>query len=200
MHPNAAFHWEDRDAMRAFVADQAFGQLFAATPDGPRVAHVPVIWHDADHLRFHIARGNGIARHLEGSPALFVCNGPDAYVSPDWYGSDNQVPTWNYVAVELEGLIRKLSADELVAQLDALAQDQEARLAPKPLWTRDKMAPGYFDKLTRAISGFELRVTAWRGTVKLGQNKDAQARANVADALEAQGRRAMADLMRNLAL
>ncbi len=200
MHPNAAFHWEDRDAMRAFVADQAFGQLFATTPDGPRVAHVPVIWQDADHLRFHIARGNGVTRHLEGSSALFVCNGPDAYVSPDWYGSDNQVPTWNYVAVELEGLIRKLSADELVAQLDALSEDQEARLAPKPLWTRDKMDPGYFDKLTRAINGFELRVTAWRGTVKLGQNKDAQARANVADALEAQGRRAMAHLMRNLAL
>lgn len=200
MHPNAAFRWEDRDAMRAFVADQAFGQIFAATPDGPRVAHLPIVWHDADHLRFHIARGNGLTRHLVGHTALFVVNGPDAYISPDWYGSDNQVPTWNYVAVELEGRVRKLSDDELTAQLDALSHDQEARLAPKRPWTRDKMDASYFDKLTRGITGFELRVTAWRGTIKLGQNKDAQARANVADALEAQGRRAMAHLMRSLPL
>ena len=200
MHPNAAFRWEDRGAMRAFVADQAFGQIFAATPDGPRVAHLPIVWHNADHLRFHIARGNGLTRHLDGCTALFVVNGPDAYVSPDWYGSDNQVPTWNYVAVELEGSVRKLSDEELTAQLDALSHDQEARLAPKRPWTRDKMDTGYFDKLTRGIIGFELRVTAWRGTVKLGQNKDAQARANVANALEAEGRRAVAHLMRNLPL
>lgn len=200
MHPNAAFRWEDRDAMRAFVADQPFGQLFAATPDGPRVAHLPVVWHDEDHLRFHVARGNGITRHLGGATALFVVNGPDAYVSPDWYGIDNQVPTWNYIAVELEGVVRKLSADELVAQLDSLSENQEARLAPKTPWTRDKMVAGYFDKLTSAITGFELRITAWRGTVKLGQNKDATVRCAVADALDAQGRRAMAHLMRNLVL
>ena len=44
MHPNPAFRWEDRDAMRAFAREIGFGMLFAATADGPRVeigrAHV----------------------------------------------------------------------------------------------------------------------------------------------------------------
>lgn len=197
MHPNSAFRWEDRDAMRAFVGEIGFGQLFATTPDGPRVAHIPIVWQDDDHIRFHIARGNALTRHLDGLNGLFVVNGPDAYVSPDWYGIDNQVPTWNYVAVELEGTVRKLSTDDLTQLLDDLSSEQEARLAPKPIWTRDKMEAGYFDKLLTAIAGFEMRVSAWRGTLKLGQHKEEAARLAVADALDAQGRRAMAHWTRN---
>ncbi len=41
MHPSGSFRWEDRAAMRALVEQVAFGALFAATPDGPRVAHLP---------------------------------------------------------------------------------------------------------------------------------------------------------------
>lgn len=197
MHPNSAFRWEDRDAMRTFVREVGFGQLFASTPDGPRVAHLPVIWMGEGHIRFHIARGNGLTRHLDGLNGLFVINGPDAYNSPDWYGIDNQVPTWNYVAVELEGILRKLSDDELIEQLDCLSIEQESRLAPKPVWTHDKMEAGYFDTLTKAIVGFEMRVSAWRGMLKLGQNKEDTVRLATADMLEQQGRHAMAHWMRN---
>ncbi len=200
MHPNPHFRWEDREALRAFAAEIGFGMLFASTPDGPRVAHVPFVFLDEERIGFHVARGNGIARHLDGLEALFVVNGPDGYVSPDWYGLDhNQVPTWNYLALELQGPVRRMSNEELVAQVDALTVDHEARLAPKKPWTRDKMDEGIFDKMTNAIIGFELRVTAWRGTAKLGQNKPEDARASAADALAAQGQTAIAHLMRNLA-
>ncbi len=199
MHPNAVFRWDDRDALRIFAREIGFGVLFATTPDGPRVAHVPFVFLDEDRIAFHVARGNGIAKHLGGAEALFVVNGPDAYISPDWYGLDhNQVPTWNYLAVELQGQVTKLDQDGLVAQLDALSAEQEARLAPKPEWTRAKMDATVFDKMTGAITGFEMRITAWRSTAKLGQNKPAEARARVADALDAQGRKAIAHLMRNL--
>jgi transcriptional regulator len=198
MHPNSAFRWDDRDALRSFAREIGFGTLFAATPDGPRVAHVPFIFLDEDRIGFHVARGNGLTKHLDASETLFVVNGPDAYVSPDWYGLDDQVPTWNYLAVELQGTVRQMERDELIAQVDALSAEQEARLAPKAEWTRDKMSDGLFDKMLGAITGFEMRVTAWRSTAKFGQNKLAEARARVADALDARGQRAMAHLMRNL--
>lgn len=198
MHPNPLFRWEDRDAMRDFVADVAFGTLFAATPDGPRVAHVPVVI-DGDHLQLHIANGNGIARHLDGATALFVVTGPHAYVSPDWYGiGPDEVPTWNYVAVELEGVVRKMDRDGMVDQVDALSAVQEQHLAPKPAWTRAKMDEGKAARMMNAITGFEMRITAWRGTIKLGQNKPEAARLAAADALEAHGRSAIAHLMRNV--
>ncbi|MCM8729661.1 FMN-binding negative transcriptional regulator [Hephaestia sp. GCM10023244] len=198
MHPNGSFRWEDRAAMRALVEQVAFGALFAATPDGPRVAHLPVTW-DGDDLTFHLARGNALTRHLDGATGLFVINGPDAYVSPDHYGLDtDQVPTWNYVAVELEGRVSPLDRDGLIAQLDALALAHEARLAPKPAWSRDKMERAAFEALLRGIKGFRLRIQAWRGTIKLNQNKPESARLAAADALDAQGRRAIAHWMRQL--
>ena len=197
MHPNAAFRWEDRDAMRALVAELGFGALFCATPDGPRVAQVPVVWLDDATLGLHLARGNGIVRHLDGATALFVAQGPDGYVSPDWYGlDDSQVPTWNYVAVELEGTMRRMQHDALIAQVDQLTAQQEGRLDKTP-WTRGKMDPAIFDKMTSAIIGFRLEIAARRGTLKLGQNKPEAARLSAADGVEASGRRGIAHWMRN---
>jgi transcriptional regulator len=197
MHPNARFRWDDREAMAAFVVDVGFGTLFAATPDGPRVAHVPVVI-DGGRLLFHIARGNALARHLDGATALFVINGPDGYISPGWYGlGPDEVPTWNYVAVEVEGRVCKLDRAGLIAQVDALTAGQEARHAPDAPWTRGKADPVRIERMFDAIIGFELDPQAWRGTIKLGQNKPAGARLSAADALDAAGRRAIAHLMRN---
>ena len=198
MHPNPMFRWEDVEAMRAFVTDVGFGSLFAATPDGPRVAHVPVVI-EGDRLQLHLANGNGIARHLDGATGLFVVNGPDGYVSPDWYGlGPDEVPTWNYVVVELEGVIRKMDRERLTAQVDALSAGQEQRLAPKPAWTRAKADPAKIDRMMGAITGFEMTIQAWRGTMKLGQNKPEAARQAAADAMEATGRKAIAHLMRTV--
>ena len=197
MHPNAAFRWEDCEAMRALVAELGFGALFCGTPDGPRVAHAPVVWLDDTTLGLHLARGNGIVRHLDGATALFVAQGPDGYVSPDWYGlGDDQVPTWNYVAVELEGVMRRMDHDALVAQIDRLVAQEEGRLDKAP-WTRAKMDPALFDKMTGAIVGFRLEVAGWRGTLKLGQNKPEAARLSAADGVEASGRRGIAHWMRS---
>jgi transcriptional regulator len=87
---------------------------------------------------------------------------------------------------------------ELIAQYDALSLFQESKLAPKPLWDRSKMADGYFEKMLRGILGFDIDITAWRGTRKLGQNKPDAARNAAADGAEQAGKRDIADLMRHL--
>lgn len=198
MHPNAAFRWQDPDAMRAFAKDVGFGMLFLNTPDGPHVAHVPFVFLDENRIGFHMARNNAIAPYLDGAEALFVINGPDGYISPDYYGIADQVPTWNYVAIELVGPVRKMDEAELIAQSDALSLHQELKLAPKAVWTRAKMADGIFEKMLRGIHGFEMDVTTWRSTLKLGQNKAEAVRLAAADGAAAVGNVAIADAMRNL--
>ena len=61
------------------------------------------------------------------------------------------------------------------------------------------MSPAIFGKLADAITGFELTITAWRPTIKLSQNKPADERTRVIDALKAQGHGALAHLMDQLA-
>ena len=194
MHPDRRFAWDDRDAMLAFLGDVAFCTICS---DGPAVAHAPVVVDGPDRLRFHISRANRAANALDGGRALVSCLGPDAYVSPDWYGTPDQVPTWNYIAVEAEGPLRRLAPEELVALLDDLGAAHEARLVPKPPWTRAKMSPSRFEGLLKAIVGFEMRIEALRGTRKLGQNKKGDELSGAIEGLLASGHAEIAAIMRN---
>ena len=198
MHPNPQFRHDDRALLETLIEEICFGMVFAATPDGPRVAHTPLVSTGDGALQFHIARGNGLAKHLDGATVLAVINGPDGYVSPRWYADQGQVPTWNYVSLELEGRVRRMDSDGLLGHLEALSAREEARLAGEP-WTMDKSPPDYIRRLMAGIIGFELEILGWRETLKLSQNKPAEERERVAAGLEASGSAAIAALMRNLA-
>jgi transcriptional regulator len=193
MHPNRAFHWTDQGEMLAFVGEVSFATICV---DGPALVHAPLLVAAPDRLLFHVSRSNPALPRLEGARAIASVLGPDCYVSPDWYRSASQVPTWNYVAVEAEGPLRRVDEVELVEMLDRLSQAHEQRLAPKREWTRDKMEAGKFDAMLKAIVGFEMKIEALRGTRKLGQHKGAEDRKGVADALAALGRTEAAELMR----
>lgn len=180
MHPNRAFAWEDRDGMLRMMGEIAFCTICV---DGPALAHAPVVVAGPDRIRFHLSRTNKAAASMSGKRAIISCLGPDAYVSPDWYGTPDQVPTWNYLAVEAEGLLRTLDETELANLLDDLSAAHEARLAPKPAWTRAKMTPGRFEAMLKAVIGFELEIETLRGTRKLGQNKKVEERIGAAAGL-----------------
>ena len=201
MHPNSTFRLKGSDAdqratMEALVEEIGFGMVFAQTPDGPRVAQSALFSTGDGAVQFHLSNGNALTKYLHGTDALVVVNGPDAYISPDWYEGANQVPTWNYLSIELEGPVRKMDDDGLVALLDDLSAVNEARLAPKAPWTRDKMDSALFDKMTRAITGFEMEIRGWRPSFKLSQNKPDVDRLRAAEELEKQGKKALAHLMR----
>ncbi len=205
MHPNPAFRpkmdsGQERAILETLVQETGFGMVFLTTPDGPRVAHVPFFSTKDGALQFHLARSNALTHHIAGQTALAVVNGADAYVSPDWYEAADQVPTWNYVSVEMEGPIRQMNDEGLSVLLDDLSATQEARLLPKKPWTRDKMDSYKFNKMLGAIVGFEMEIKAWRPTFKLSQNKSTAERERVATQLEQRGHKAMALLMRTLAV
>ena len=183
--------------MLAFAGRRGFAHIFANTPDGPMVAHAPIT-PMRDAFRFHIARGNPIARYLDGAGVLLSISDGDGYISPSWYAdpiSNSQVPTWNYVAVEIVGTARMLGDGELIEQLDTLAALHEPRVSPDLPWTRAKMDPVRFAALLRAIVGFDVTVESVRGTTKLSQNKSAEDIAGVLVGLENSGNRALAQAM-----
>ena len=199
MHPNPAFRPKEDEIAALLVREIGFAAIFLTTPDGPRVAHVPVLLAaDNRTLRFHLARGNALTKYLDGAAALAVVQGPDAYVSPADYGDDAQVPTWNYVSVEMEGRARQTGRDALITLLDDVSAAHEARIAAAPPWTRAKMDPAQFSRMVDAIIGFEIDVTAWRTTLKLSQNKPAAMAARVQTGLAARGHGALAQLMQHL--
>jgi transcriptional regulator len=195
MHPNPHFAWTDIAAMRAFVAARVFAHIFGQTPDGPMGAHAPVVVTQDGDLQFHLARTNRLVPHLDGLTALISVTGDDSYVSPDWYAKPDQVPTWLYLAVEVEGVVRRMGRDALVAQADALSAAMERTLSPKPVWTRAKMTAGKFEAMLPGIVGFEMKVATMRGTLKMNQHKPAEDIASLVAALRDQGRADVATLV-----
>ena len=203
MHPNPAYRTDDRALFSALIAETGFGMVFLTTPDGPRVAHVPLLLSTAGDgtatLRFHLALGNALTRHLDGARALAVVNGPDGYVSARWYGDPDHVPTWNYIALEMEGPVRRMDRDALLALLEEVSNHHEARVSEGTPWTMDKMARIKRDRMMDMIVGFELTIEAWRPTIKLSQNKPAEERARTIAGLKGEGKLALAALMERLA-
>ena len=195
MHPHPGYAWTDRGELLTFLSEVSFSTIFVSGDGGPMLVHAPVVVSGTDRLRFHVSRVNRSVAALDGAKALLSCTGPDCYVSPDWYGTPDQVPTWNYLAVECEGPLRRLSEEELAEQIEELGAMQEGRLAPKPVWTRAKMSPGKFEAMLKAITGFEMRIEAIRGTRKLGQMKKPDERRGAAAGVAGAGNSVMAALM-----
>jgi len=198
MHPNPLFRSEDRALFEALIDEIGFGMVFLTTPDGPRVAHTPLLSTEGGAVQFHLARGNGITRWLDAATALVTVNGPDAYISPRWYADRATVPTWDYIALELEGRVRRMDSEGLEGLLHGLILRHEGRVAGEP-WRAEETPPQMWRTLLGGIVGFELEVLAWRPTIKLSQNKSAEERAQIAAGLDQSGAPALAQLIRDLA-
>ena len=170
MHPNPIFRSQDHDKSLAFAADRGFGTLSVNGDNGPLAAHIPFVFNaDRSRVGFHMMRSNPVARAV--GPALLAVNGPDGYISPDWYGSPELVPTWNYVAVHIRGTLRLLEPEALEPHLRVLSGEFERRLLPKPIWDLDKVSREAREKMMRMLVPAELEITSIDATWKLGQNK-----------------------------
>ena len=178
MHPNPIFRQAATQQNLGFARDRGFGVLSINGARGPLMAHIPFLLNAAgDHADLHLVRSNPIVRALaEPQLAVIIISGPDSYVSPDWYGVTDQVPTWNYVAVHLRGRLELLPDDDMRHLLDRQSAHFEDQLIPKTPWKTAKMTPGVRDRMMRQILPARLTVAAVDGTWKLGQNKPDEVR------------------------
>ena len=182
MHPNPVFHSQEHAKDIAFVRERGFGVLMMNGDPAPMVSHVPILLsEDGGEVLIHLVRSNPIARALTGPrPARIAVSGPDGYVSPDWYGIADQVPTWNYVAVQITGILELLPTLRMREVLDAQSAHFENRLVPKSPWTTAKMSPEGLDRMMRMIVPCRMQVESIAATWKLGQNKDDEVRQQAA--------------------
>ncbi|MGB0498901.1 MAG: FMN-binding negative transcriptional regulator [Rubricella sp.] len=199
MHTNPAFRGATEAQNRAFAAERGFGTLAINGPEGPLMSHVPFALSDT-WVDLHLAPANPILHALKTGPlpAVLSVTGPDGYVSPDWYGVEDQVPTWNYIAVHIRGALDRRPIETLRSHLDDLSARFEPRLDKRP-WTMEKMSEDAAAGMMWMIFPVRLVIERIDGTWKLNQNKPEVARRAAADRMEAgvgQGLAPLAALMR----
>jgi transcriptional regulator len=181
-------HFAERDplVLQRWMREYAFALLVTMRDGAFEATHLP-LWLDAGRGRYgtllgHVARGNPQARCFDGETrGLAVFAGPHAYVSPRWYASPG-VPTWNYLAVHAEGVLRPL--DDAGRLRELLRQLTETHDGPGGFAA---LSQQMVERMSRGVLAFELPIETLTGKAKLSQNKNAADRVGVIAGLEGQG-------------
>lgn len=183
------FAMDDRAAMVALMREHPFAVLVTADESGvPIATHIPVSVNDQGTLlSAHVARANPHAGLIEaGKPSLVVFSGPHAYVSPRWYASSPQVPTWNYLAVHAYGTPKPITDEARVR--DLLAELSATHDGDYPdAWSFGALPEKYVTSMIRGILAFEVPIDRLEGKAKLSQNKSAADIAGAVAGLRAEG-------------
>jgi transcriptional regulator len=174
---------DDEQAVRALVAAVSAAEFVTVGADGaPTSTLLPILW-DGDTVVAHMARANPQWRTISaGDPALLICTGDQAYISPSWYAAKAEhgrvVPTWNYSAVHLTGTAQVHDDPGWVrAAVERLTEAHEGTRA-QPWQVADAPEP-YIAGQLKGIVGIEVTVQRVEGKAKLSQNRSSADRAGV---------------------
>lgn len=188
MYIPSYFEVPAKETLRDILPQASFADLITADSDGlPMATHLPLIYAE-DEGEFgtiygHVARANPHWKLFRNRQSLVIFRGPHAYVSPRFYATQINVPTWNYVSVHALGQIEIISdAGAVLAVLKQLSDENEAE-ALNP-WRVEDFDQKRLNALTKAIVAFKIPVQKLEAKAKLGQNKKEDDRNAVADALE----------------
>lgn len=191
MYVPPAFRQTDLPALHREIGNCRLATLVSHGENGLQASHLPLLLRPEEGrygtLYGHLARANPHWQVLaEGTEALVMFNGPDAYVSPSWYPAKAEhgkvVPTWNYIAVHAYGRAEVFNdAERLLGLLVGLTERHE-RPRPQP-WAVDDAPQDYIDGMLRAVVGFALPIERLEGKWKLGQNRSEADRRGVHDGL-----------------
>ncbi|WP_163508896.1 FMN-binding negative transcriptional regulator [Fodinicola acaciae] len=183
----------DPEQLRRLVRDHPFATLHSAGPVGQLASHLPIVM-DPDgpapgeavttRLVGHMAKANEHWRAMPaGTPVLAIFTGPQAYVTPTWYGPGPSAPTWDYTAVHLHGRITLIDdpAEALRIIGVTIAALEGGR---EPAWDPAPSAD-FHRKLVAGIRAFHIEVGRHEAIFKLSGNKPREVQRAVRDALAA---------------
>ncbi|CAN5408712.1 FMN-binding negative transcriptional regulator [soil metagenome] len=204
-------HFEEQrpEAIHDLIRAQPLGTIVHIGADGLVANHIPFLIEPArgphGTLIAHVARNNDLWREVKpGVESLVVFQGPDAYISPNWYATKREthevVPTYNYAVVHAYGEIQVHDDEKWVrGVIGKLTKAMEA-LQPTP-WKMADAPRDYLTMMVGNIVGIEIEITRLIGKTKLSQNRNLADREGAITGLRtmnSSGDSAAADAMESL--
>jgi transcriptional regulator len=165
------FQNSDPAQIKDFIQANGFAILVSEGESRLVATHIPLeLDESGSKLSGHISKANPQWKNFNpDKEILAIFPGPHAYISSSWYNHEN-VPTWNYIAVHVYGVIRFIEGEELVKSLKHLV-DKYEKHSEHPV-SIEKMSPDYFLKQVTGLVGFEITITKIEAAYKLSQNRD----------------------------
>lgn len=171
--------------IRKLISENSFMTVISFSDnDILTINHFPIIYDNRDKTNHtligHMSKGNHQWQDFQkNSKCTIIVQGPNTYISPTWYKSGNDVPTWNYSVVHLYGKIELINSYE--GQVNILQQQSEFfENLYKSNWVFSLPEDLSNEKLlTETIISFKFHIERVEAKFKLSQNRSAEDRQGV---------------------
>ena len=183
------YRFENPSEIRGFVAENGFAILVNQTDAQLWATHIPLLLDvnsDGNEiLHGHVSKENpqwkGFASEQK---VLAVFSGPHCYISSSWY-AEEEVPTWNYVAVHIYGTVKIIEGEAVINSLKKLVDKYEAALE-NPV--RIEALSRKTMLQTRGIVAFEIEIDTIQAVRKMSQGRDENDYKTIISELEKTGK------------
>jgi len=193
MYSPEAFKITDANIIEEFIAKHPFAILTSESNGRIEITHLPINRFKDGKLYGHLAKANTHSNINETKEVCCIFNGEHAYISPTYYETTFNVPTWNYSAVHIYGNIKYIDDNEKVWKLlnetTKIYEGQDGWKLPQ----EEK-----FKDLTKYIKFFEINVTNIEAKFKFSQNKTKEDIDKVIQSLRDKRQIEVADFMEHI--
>ena len=178
MYIPSKFNQKEQSQLKSIIRDYPFATLITHSTSGIEATHLPVVLTNIDGndvIQAHIAKANQIWKSTEeSSKALLIFNGPNCYISPNYYPTKKEsgkaVPTWNYVVVHVKGRISFIHDEKWIYNMiESLTNIHESN--QETPWSMADAPDTYIKKMLPAVVGIEISIDSIKGQWKLSQNQ-----------------------------
>lgn len=186
------FRIQDFAAIKRLIVDYPFATMLCQSGTTQIVSHLPLILDPAATdekmvLLGHMAFANPQWRVLNNTAVTVIINGPHSYVTPQWYVSGRDVPTWNYAVAHIYGQAKIVEdPDRLLRILKLATAKFESGSAKQWEFSLPTDLPDP-KSLMGAIVGFEIHVDKIDAKFKLSQNRPEADRQGIIAGFENRG-------------
>lgn len=187
MYTPKHFNIVDKSSIHKLIEENSFATVISF-PAGEDIFinHLPVIFEKGNDncLIGHMSKHNPQWMHFRDQPkATIIIQGPHAYISPTWYVSGRDVPTWNYAVVHLQGRVELIEGFreqvKVLSEMSKVFDSGWTFSLPDDLKTATD--------LESAIISFRFHIELIEAKFKLSQNRVAGDREGVRAGLLARG-------------
>ncbi|MCK0159946.1 FMN-binding negative transcriptional regulator [Allomuricauda sp. F6463D] len=172
MYTPPHYNNDDIEEIKSFLRNNSFGILINIVDNKPWGTHIPLELETnsqgKDILVGHIAKANPQWQNFtDKSEVLCIFNGPHAYVSSSWY-KEEEVPTWNYIAVHVYGVLKVLTEEETMEAMHRLV-DKYEKGSKNPISLTNLSSKTL--RQVKGVVGFKIQITDIQATYKLSQTR-----------------------------
>ncbi|MTI08982.1 FMN-binding negative transcriptional regulator [Curvivirga aplysinae] len=183
-------HFEEKNIEKAYEIIDQYGFATLVSPhddtreNNPYITHLPFL-RDGNILLGHVARPNKHWKRFEDKTLhTVIFQGAHGYISPRWFETKDQVPTWAYAIVHVTGVINIIDdVKEINNFMKKLSYQYEGAKG----WSPSEVDSRKYEALKRGIVCFKMEISDIQCKLKLNQNKPEIDQKSVLSILKDQG-------------